>query len=58
MREALVHFREMVRSLILEGYEVKAYEAPRQNGQAQTKMPGMEMQVIKPGAKAGHKGPH
>jgi len=41
-------------------YEFKdeAGEAPRQNGQAQTKMPGMEMQVIKPGAKAGHKGPH
>ncbi len=41
-------------------YEFKdeAGEAPRQKGQAQTKMPGMEMQVIKPGAKADHKGPH
>ena len=39
-------------------FEDEAGEAPRQKGQAQTKMPGMEMRVIKPGAKAGHKGPH
>jgi hypothetical protein len=41
-------------------YEFKdeAGEAPRQKGQAQTKMPGMEMQVIKPGGTAGHKGHH
>lgn len=41
-------------------YEFKdeAVEAPRQKSQAHMKMPGMEMQVIKPGAKAGYKGPH
>jgi hypothetical protein len=41
-------------------YEFKdeAGEALRQKGQAQTKMPGMEIQVIKPGAKRGHKEPH
>jgi hypothetical protein len=41
-------------------YEFKdeAGEVLRQNGQAQTKMPGIEMQVIKPGAKRGHKEPH
>ncbi len=41
-------------------YEFKdeAGEAPPKNGQAQTKMPGMEMQVIKPGAKARHKKHH
>jgi hypothetical protein len=41
-------------------YEFKgeAGEAPRQNGQAETKTPAMEMHVIKPGTKPGHKAHH
>ncbi len=41
-------------------YEFKdqAGEAPHQKGQAEMKMPGMEMPAGKPGTKAGHKGLH
>lgn len=39
-------------------FEDQTGEAPRRKGQAEMKMPGMEMPTIKPGTKAGHKGFH
>jgi manganese oxidase len=39
-------------------FEDKAGETPRPNGQVETKKPAMQMQVTKPGTKAGHMGHH